>query len=137
MPFPFLPLLAGAAALFFVTRKKSPASSVPSSSPSAAAGCEGLTGMLPRPTGSDTGFDALPKTPMEDLGGKSFYDYYYSSMQITPSTFGMSKLTQEPTAIGCEEKAKILRCNGYTKAADLLMQQAAEIRQWNLPGDVY
>lgn len=138
MPFPLLPVLAGAAAVFFLTRKSGASNEsgsqggggAPGGS-SAPPGCEGLTGKLPRPVG-DTGFDALPKTPMADLGGKSIYDMYYESMLLKPTSPYMSSMTQEAAAGMCEEKAKILRCNGYTKAADQLMQQAIEIRQWKL-----
>lgn len=143
MPFPLLALLGGAAALYLVTRKgevrseAAPGTGAPGDAPAPGAtpaGCEGLTGKLPAPPAGNTGFDALPKTPVADLGGKSIYDMYFESMLLKPNSPGMTRLTQEAAALGCEEKAKILRCNGYTQAADQLVQQAAEIRQWKLGG---
>ncbi len=137
MPLPLLPLLAGAAALFLATRKGTTVQrtdgapgSAPGSTPgSMPAGCEGVP-PLPPPSGGSTDFDALPNTPLADLGGQSLRDFYYESMKLTPDT--ILKVNQEAAAVGCESKARILRCNGYKAAADKLMQQAIEIRQWKL-----
>ena len=93
---------------------------------------------LPPPLpGMGTGFDALPDTPLADLGGKSYKALvlYFMALKPTSADLGapgdvMRSALIEASAIGAEEWAKMLRCSGYTQAADMLYQQAAEIRQW-------
>lgn len=106
--------------------------SPPSSSPPDMSNplCAGVPPIPAPKAGAGTGFAALPDDPLADLGGSSWKSMYEAPMKLTKSE--VSWINQESAAMGAEELAKQLSCNGYSEAADMLLKKAAEIRSWDL-----
>lgn len=140
-------ILGGAAALFLVTRKSTPAAPAGGggvapgagggATPPAPTGCSdpGVIKLPPPAPGFGTGFAALPTVPVPALGGKSYKDFIEAFMKMTPAspelgTGAMRAGFISAAAVAADGWTKSLRCSGYNDAANLMAQQALEMRQW-------
>lgn len=85
-------------------------------------------GGLPPPPGFDTGFDALPTTPIPEFDGKSWKDIMSGPMMLTPDKLTLT--TQESAALLAEELGSRAFCAGYTDVSQDLFAQADAIRSW-------
>lgn len=137
-------LLGGAALLFLVTRKSSAAPATPAAGPIGDGtttpphlDCAGVPKLPPPIPGMGTGFAALPTDKFKDLGDKTYREVIEYFMKLTPDSADlppagsmMRAATIESTALATEQWGKQLRCSGYVEAANLMYQQAKEMRQW-------
>ena len=144
---PIFWILGGGAALFLATRKSTPAAAPGGVTPGAGgggappaggAGCSdpGVVKLPPPAPGFGTGFAALPTTPVTEFMGKSYKDVIEAFMKMTPASHELAggemlrPALIAAAATSAENWAKSLRCSGYNDAANLMAQQALEMRQW-------